>query len=77
MTAIVIEPAIRRKKLTLIRIQDAISTWPSLRLQLELAPWNWFKCHLWRDDLTPTIELAVGPFRIEFSANTPLFTLDA
>lgn len=55
--------------------RDSFSTWPSLRVQVELLPWHW-RLRWYRDDIEPAFNLTVGPVTVEFFANRKPFALE-
>ena len=58
-----------------VRWRDTFGVWPSVRVQIELAPWAW-RLRWYRDDIEPTYLLSVGPLTIELWANRGWFPLE-
>ena len=50
-------------------------TWPSLKVETELLPWHWHGVYLYFDDVEKWrySVFYLGPWRITFSANKPMF----
>lgn len=54
-------------------MRDRFSTWPSLTVEFVLLPWHW-RVWFWRDwDCTSSCSLTVGPVKVEWFANRPMF----
>lgn len=49
-------------------LRERMESWPSVRIQVEVAPWHW-RLSWWRDDIHPwTVHLTVGPLSVEVYA---------
>lgn len=56
--------------------RDTVNTWPSVRVSLELAPWQW-RFRAWHDwPMTPSVAVEVGPLHLDFMANHQPFALE-
>lgn len=59
------------------RLRDAIDTWPGLNVELRVLPWQW-RVRFWNDwDCTASWRMELGPIKVEFWADRPMFVLDA
>lgn len=56
--------------------RESAMTWPSFRISLDLAPWSWW-FRAWNDwDCTSSFTLWLGPLKVEWMANRPMFLLE-
>lgn len=55
--------------------RDTFAVWPSLRIEVQVAPWHW-RLRWYRDDIEPYWVIDLGPLRIDFGANREWFPLE-
>jgi hypothetical protein len=55
--------------------RETFTTWPSVKIEVELLPWHW-RFRLYRDDLEPYLIVSAGPLTIAMWANKRWFPLE-